>query len=171
MSLAASSAPTFFPIAEIEDSLFADGGLYANSPDLLAIHEAEHFLEIPTASIRLLSIGTTTSEFSFAHAFGRNLGLLGWWRDQRLINVIIASQQQAADYIVKNRLGERYLRFDAVQSKEQQRHLAFDVATPEAQKTIRGIAAGSIQSHISTDRPREFLDHLAPSPIFFHQTS
>ena len=29
----------------IGDELFADGGLFANSPDLIALHEAEHFFK------------------------------------------------------------------------------------------------------------------------------
>src|SRR5277367_2880466 len=34
VALATSAAPSYFPIAEIDDGLYADGGLYANSPDL-----------------------------------------------------------------------------------------------------------------------------------------
>ena len=50
VALATAAAPTFFPISSIGDELFADGGLFANSPDLLALHEAEHFLgsSLPT---------------------------------------------------------------------------------------------------------------------------
>jgi patatin-like phospholipase/acyl hydrolase len=55
VALATAAAPTYFPIAEIGDSLYADGGLYANSPDLLALHEAEHFLRQPCDAIHVLS--------------------------------------------------------------------------------------------------------------------
>jgi patatin-like phospholipase/acyl hydrolase len=54
VALATSAAPTYFPLAEVGDALFADGGLYANSPDILALHEAEHFLGIPNAQMHLL---------------------------------------------------------------------------------------------------------------------
>ena len=91
VALATSAAPTYFPIAEVEDALFTDGGLYANSPDLLAVHEAEHFFARPASEVRLLSIGTTTAQFSFAHAHGRELGAFGWMREQRLVSVIIAA--------------------------------------------------------------------------------
>lgn len=47
VALATSAAPTYFPIHRIGGEMFADGGLYANSPDQLALHEAEHFLEQP----------------------------------------------------------------------------------------------------------------------------
>jgi uncharacterized protein len=45
VALATSAAPTFFPVHRIGGELFADGGLYANSPDQLALHEATHFFE------------------------------------------------------------------------------------------------------------------------------
>lgn len=169
VALATAAAPTYFPIAEIDDALFADGGLYANSPDLLALHEAEYFLGQVNEDIHLLSIGTTTAQFSFAHAHGRQLGVWGWSREQRLVNVIIASQQHSVDYIMGHRLAERYLRLDASQSKEQERHLALDVATEPAQKTIRGLADATLQANINDRHLLAFLDHKAAPPIFHHK--
>jgi patatin-like phospholipase/acyl hydrolase len=169
VALATSAAPTYFPVAEIGDALYADGALYANSPDLLAVHEAEHFFQQPASAIHLLSIGTSTSQFSFAHAHGRQLGSFGWWREQRLVNVIIASQQHSVDYMMGHRLAHRYLRLDADQSKEQERHLALDVATEHAQKTIRGLAAATVQSRINDTRLKAFLAHTARAPVFHHR--
>jgi len=169
VALATAAAPTYFPIAEIGDSLFADGGLYANSPDMLAVHEAEHFFGRAISDVHLLSVGTTTSQFSFAHAHGRNLGAFGWWRDQRLVNVIIASQQHSVNFMMGHRLGSRYLQIDADQSKEQERHLALDVATDDAQRTIRGLAHGSVQNSINDERLTAFFAHDAPAPIFHHK--
>lgn len=166
--VATAAAPTYFPIAEVNDSLFADGGLYANSPDLLAIHEAEHFLGQSQDDIHLLSIGTTTAQFSFAHAYGRQLGIWAWSRDQRLVNVILVSQQHSVNYMMVHRLGDRYLRLDATQSKEQERYLALDVATDPAQKTIRGLAAATIQSAANDPRLQAFLAHVATPPTFYH---
>lgn len=166
IALATSAAPTYFPIAEIEDGLFTDGGLYANSPDLLAVHEAEHFFRIRTDQIRLLSIGTTTAQFSFSHAHGRELGAFGWMREQRLVSVILAAQQHSVDFMMKHRLGERYLRLDAVQSKEQERHLALDVATPDAQKTIRGLAQATVQSALNAPLLKEIMSEQARQPVF-----
>ena len=168
VALATSAAPTFFPLAEIGDSLFVDGGLYGNSPDLLALHEAEHFLQIPLSDIHLLSVGTTTAQFSFSHAEGRDYGLLKWAIGQKLIQTTISSQQAVVDYVVGHKLRERYLRIDALQSREQERDLALDVATVEAQKTIRGLADGSIQQFIGQPTLGKILDHKAPLPTFFH---
>jgi hypothetical protein len=89
----APDAPTFFPLHRIAGELFADGGLYANSPDHLALHEAEHFLEQNLEHISILSIGTTTAKFSFSNTGETNLGWMGWMDNQRLPRVMIAAQQ------------------------------------------------------------------------------
>jgi uncharacterized protein len=167
VGLATSAAPAFFPIAEIGDTLFADGGLYANSPDALAVHEAEHFLGASRAEISLLSVGTTTSKFSFAHSTGKKLGLFQWARGQRLLKVAMASQQASVDFMMRHQLGERYLRIDAVQSPEQERDLALDVATDDAKKTIRSLAEASIQEVISNPFLDTLLKHNPNPPIFF----
>jgi hypothetical protein len=77
-------------------------------------------LEIGIGSgLNLPCIGTTTAQFSFAHAHGRQLGSFQWWREQRLVNVILASQQFSVDYMIGHRLGDKYLRLDANQSKNR----------------------------------------------------
>jgi uncharacterized protein len=166
VALAASAAPTYFPIAEIGDALYADGGLFAGSPDLIALHEATHFLSQKEADVHVLSVGTTTAKYSFAHANGTGLGIIGWaWR-QRLVSVLMASQQQAVHEMMKHRLGNRYLRLDSEQSREQNQRLALDVATADAQKTIRGLASATLQSFISDARIQEFIAHKAAPPTF-----
>ncbi len=167
VALATGAAPTYFPVAEIGDELFADGGLYGNSPDLMALHEAEHFFKIPAEEVRILSIGTTTSQFSFSHVGDRRLGLYGWRR--RLAQTMISAQQADVGYIVGHRLGDRYLRIDHVQSKEQERDLGLDVATEDAQKTIRGMASGSYQAVLNAPMLEAMLSQYAPTPRFYYR--
>ncbi|MBX3347791.1 MAG: patatin-like phospholipase family protein [Nitrospira sp.] len=171
VALATSAAPTFFPLAEINDSLFVDGGLYANSPDLFALHEATHFFKIPEQDIRMLSIGTTTSQFSFGHPAEKDFGIYQWFAGQRLMNVIIASQQQSVGYMLGHRLSNRYLRLDANQSKEQERALGLDIATDEAQKLVRALASATFQDHINDTLLKEMMENQAPQPIFYHHLS
>jgi patatin-like phospholipase/acyl hydrolase len=161
VAMATSAAPTYFPIAEVGNSIFADGGLFANSPDLLALHEAEHFLGWPANDVRVLSIGTTTANFSFAHAIGTELGIFGWFRGQRLTSVMLASQQKVVEYMMMHKLGDRYLRIDSVQSKEQERHLALDVATQKAQMTIKGLADEKFKELIGAGVLAPYIDHKA----------
>jgi uncharacterized protein len=167
VALATSAAPTYFPIATIGDELFVDGGLFANSPDLIALHEAEHFFGQKIDNLFMLSVGTTTSKFSFSQARGLNLGTLAWSR--RFAQVLLASQQLDVEYIVRHRLGDRYLRVDAEQSREQERDLGLDIATSRAQTTVRGLASATVQEYLGNRALRQMLSYEAPAPIFFHR--
>lgn len=166
VALATSAAPTYLPIAKVGDQLFADGGLYANSPDQIALHEAEYFLDIPRTQISTLSIGTTTSRYSIAHEAGVKFGLLKWAKNGRLASAMISAQQQNTQYMMEHVLGERYVRIDTDQSKEQERELALDVATKNAQKTISGLAEGAFRQNSS--RIEQFLKHNSSKAKFYH---
>lgn len=174
VALATSAAPTFFPLAQIGDELFTDGGLCANMPDSVALHEAEYFFKVPTEHVSILSIGTTTSQFSFSHSTGRNLGILNWFYDTRLMSVILSSQQKLTEFMLLHKLGDRYFRIDSIQSKAQERDLGLDVATPNAQSTIKGLASAALREAISSPVLRRMLQHTPPPPYFYygsHQNS
>ena len=168
VALATSAAPTFFPLAQVGDELFTDGGLCANMPDLVALHEAEYFFQVPTEQVSILSLGTTTSQFSFSHSVGRNLGILNWFYDTRLISVILSSQQKMAEYMLNHKLGDRYIRIDSIQSKAQERDLGLDIATLSAQSTIKGIANAVLRESISDPNLQKMLQHCPPEPHFFY---
>lgn len=140
VALATASAPTFFELAEIGGNLYADGGLFANAPDLIALHEAEHFFSVPTHAIRLLSIGTTTKSYSVSFGAGRQFGIADWMEEQRLFSVTISAQQQFVDQIIQHKLQDRYFRLDHEPSQEQAKDLGLDVATETARKTLKAIA-------------------------------
>lgn len=166
VALATSAAPTFFPIHKIGAEMFADGGLYANSPDEIALHEAEHFLGQRREDIHILSIGTTTTKFSFSGAVNTNLGWVGWMGGQQLPNVMIGAQQMNADFVLRHKLGDRYLRIDRDQSTEQSKLLALDVATPQAIETLIGLAEASVREHLPSKILKGFLAHTAPEQDF-----
>jgi hypothetical protein len=44
------------------------------------------------------------------------------------------------------------------------------VATPDAQKTILGLAHATLQANINDERLTAFLAHRAPAPTFYHET-
>ena len=167
VALATSAAPTFFPLHAIGGELYADGGLYANAPDHLALHEAEHFLQEDRANIWMLSIGTTTSKFSFSNEVGTNLGWLAWMEDQRLPNVMIASQQLNTESMLIHTLGGQYVRIDQDLSPEQEKHLALDIATQTAIADLRGLAEGSIRDFWNNQSLQVMLARMALRPTFF----
>lgn len=169
VALATSAAPTYFPIHQIGGEMFADGGLYANSPDQLALHEAQYFLKQPLANIRILSIGTTTANFSFSNRVGLDLGWKGWMSGQRLTSAMIASQQLNVDSIMKHVLEDAYIRIDRVQSKEQERQLRLDVASKTARLDLLGLAEASAREHLPKAALQALLAHRAPPPTFYHR--
>ncbi|WP_247375606.1 CBASS cGAMP-activated phospholipase [Bradyrhizobium sp. 173] len=169
VALATSAAPTFFPLHKIGGELFADGGLYANSPDDLALHEAEHFLEQARSEISMLSIGTTTAKFSFSNSGQTDLGWMGWMDNQRLPRVMISSQQLNAEYMMRHRLKHNYLRLDHQQSPEQERYLALDVASPGAISDLKALAESTVRDALGKTNLPILLQHVAATPTFHNR--
>jgi uncharacterized protein len=166
VALATSAAPTYFPAHRIDNELYADGGMFANSPDMIALHEAEMFLDVPREDIRVLSVGTTTTDFAMSSSLDPNMGVMGWMKNQRLTDVMIGSQQALTNDMMKHVLGDRYLRVDRRQADEQRRELALDAATPAAINNLLSIAHGSFAEVSGDERLQEYLAH-APAPFKF----
>lgn len=162
IALATSAAPTYFPIHCIDDELYADGGMFANSPDMIAMHEAEHFLKRDRRDIRVLSVGTTTAAFAFSASTELRLGLWGWMQDQRLPTVMIGSQQAMTNDMMGHMLPNAYLRIDRDQSPDQRRELALDCASSQAQKNLRSAASASAQEASKSPLLHTMLEHEAP---------
>jgi predicted acylesterase/phospholipase RssA len=140
--MAACAAPAYFPSVAIGDALYADGGLFAVAPDQVALHEAEHFMGIDVARLRMLSLGTATVGYRPSEGIDPDAGAVGWLSDGRLILTLIAVQQQHVQAMMEDRLGERYLRLDAEWPADA--GLGIDVATPHAAKILTALAAQTL---------------------------
>lgn len=142
--MASSAAPAYFPAVRIGEALYADGGLFAVAPDQVALHEAEHFMQVPLARVRMLSIGTATMGYQPAQGLSEDAGAIGWLSEGRLIMTLIAVQQQHVQAMMENRLGERYLRLDA--TWPPQAGLGIDVATAQAADTLLQLAEQTLHA-------------------------
>ncbi len=138
VAMATCAAPGYFPSVRIGEQVFADGGVYATAPDQVALHEAEHFLGIDRADIRMLSIGTATEGYVPSEEVSEDAGAVGWLSEGRLVLTLISVQQQHAKAMMENYLGDRYLRLDAAWPEGS--GLGLDVATEEASKTLMRLA-------------------------------
>ena len=95
VALATSAAPTYFaaaPFPTHQNASYVDGGVWANSPALVAIVEAMSFLGKRSSDIDVLSIGTTATPFNVAKR-GR-AGLLRW--NTGLLDLALTAQAEAA---------------------------------------------------------------------------
>ena len=121
VALATSAAPTFFPQARIgSGSAYADGGLWANNPAMLAYAEAVRIHGVAKREdldprfgmeeIHMISVGTGEPEYYAKPAPGDD-GLL-WWAD-KLFEVASGAASQGVHFQVQYVLGlERYHRID-----------------------------------------------------------
>lgn len=165
VALATSAAPTFFELAEVSGSLYSDGGLFANAPDLIAFHEADHYFDVPVDAVRILSIGTTTKSYSISFKAGREFGVADWMQEARLFSVMISAQQQFVDQLMDHRLGDRYLRLDKEPSQEQASDLGLDIATPVAIRTLKALATKATTDLIG-NRLDIYLAHTPQLKLF-----
>ena len=103
--LASCSAPAYFPpmlLSGKKKYLLADGGLWANSPSLVAAIDAKRRLDAKLEDLRILSIGTgMAKKFYSIKQFNRQ-GLFGWglatrWRRGKFIEMLMNLQSENAN--------------------------------------------------------------------------
>jgi patatin-like phospholipase/acyl hydrolase len=139
IALATSAAPTYFELAKLNGSHYADGGLFANAPDQIIVHEAQNFLGVSDADLNLLSIGTTTSSYAIAKNEGRNFGVAKWQKNGRLFSSIISAQQQFVHQVMTHRY-PGYLRLDYPHPPDSEYELGLDSASFSVQQLLLELA-------------------------------
>lgn len=160
VALATSAAPLYFPLAKVGSSLFADGGLAANAPDICAVHEAVHFCKQSIEDVSVLSIGTTAPGFGVASSKGSKWGAWKWVMErQRLVDITFGVQQQMVDFMMRHDLGERYLRIDETPSAEHLADIGIDVAQEKRQATLLSLAEHAFRKESSSARLAQYLRH------------
>ena len=109
---ATSAAPTYLPLfMSSRGQRFLDGGLWANSPVVVAILEAVSVLNIPLDDIDVLSIGTTAPAFSIeSRAIGGGLAQYRWG----IIDLLMRAQASGAAAQATLLTKRRVMRIDCV---------------------------------------------------------
>ncbi|MGK6310220.1 CBASS cGAMP-activated phospholipase [Variovorax sp. DT-64] len=170
VGLATAAAPTYFPLHQIgEEGVYADGGLVGNSPGLFGLHEAQHVLNVPRkpGSARVLAIGTMTLGATKRGASGLDWGILHWRK--ALFDLVISSQEQAVDSMLKHLLGADYTRIDDPATPDQSRDIAaLDMVTPQAIEVLTARGTQAARRALGDPAIKPFRDHVASAPVFYH---
>lgn len=117
---ATTAAPTYFHPATVDGKgAYADGGVWANNPAMVAVCEAVKISQdcrrpddpvFSLSNVHCLSIGTGTYPYFANPAHGS--GIAWWMSGTRIFTVMMASQSQGINFEMKYMLGDRYRRVD-----------------------------------------------------------
>lgn len=117
VALATAAAPTYFPIAHLNNELYADGGVWANNPTLCGLLEATQYFinnnkvyDVNTSttttviqfdSYQILSLSSifSNSGWSMSDAKKRNRPFLQW--GSRLFQTSMDAQNYFSDFFMK----------------------------------------------------------------------
>lgn len=175
VALATSAAPGYFPRHCFDNRQFIDGGLFANAPGLLAVHEAQHFLSAKRDDIHVVSVGTMSSRFTVDPSAGRDGGTLDWGgfnpakTPQRLFGIAIASQESLVHSMLLHRVkAGQYHHIDEPLTDEKARSVALDKTDYAAQEALIGAARQSSKVALGNPVLRELLKSPAEEPRFYY---
>lgn len=175
VALATSAAPAYFPRHSFDNRQFIDGGLFANAPGLLAVHEAQHYLGAKRDDIHVVSVGTMSSRFTVDPRKNREGGTLDWGginpanTPQRLFGIAISSQEALVNSMLKHRVkAGQYYHIDEPLTDEKSHAVALDKTDGAAQEALLGAASQSSKVALGQPLFRELLKTPSPRPTFYY---
>lgn len=176
VALATSAAPTYFPRHIFESSQYVDGGLFANAPGLLALHEAEFFFRRRVDDIHVMAVGTMSAKYTVDPRKDRRGGMTSWggWNPgntpKQLFGLAISTQETLVDSMLRQRLGGRYCHVDDDLKDEQARAVGLDTTTAAATEVLIGSARERAKWVLGDAGSCEFFAHQAAAPVFFNRS-
>jgi hypothetical protein len=163
VALSTSAAPTYFPEFNVGGNSLIDGGIVANAPDVVAMMKSMSAFGQRPEEVRMLSIGTAGGVMGEVFRDGRSAGALKWMVARNLFGLTVGAQQELSLGLVRDLLGERYLRIDVTPDSVRAKVIALDKADSTATATLRELSRQAIED---ADRQRggdlaAFLRHSA----------
>lgn len=173
VALATSAAPTYFKRHRIGENEYIDGGLFANSPSLVGLHEAEIFFEYPVNQVKILSIGTLSSKKSINPKTNKKGGLTDWGERNilksasNIIDITLSSQQLFMNQLVKHRIKDNLVVIDETLSHSSAPFVGLDDASDSARQVLKSNASQSSKVALGKPEVLAFFDEIAVQPIFY----
>jgi uncharacterized protein len=175
IALATSAAPFYFSRHRFNHNQYIDGGLYANAPGLLGVHEAETFLNQSAKNVHLLSIGTMSSAFTVDPSRNSKGGVCDWGRGrpvkaaQRLFGITISVQESVTHNMLMHRLTEeRFTLLDDVLTPDRANAVALDKTDFAAGEVLVGTAKERAKHALGMPIVQTLLQHHAPAARVYH---
>lgn len=166
VAMATSAAPTYLPIYKMNSQQYVDGGLIANAPGLLAVHEARTFLDRELTDIHVLAIGTASSRVTADPTKPLDRGIARW--ASSVFDLTISAQESLSKFMLKHTLPGRYLDMDVVLTEAQAASVGLDKTDQAAREVLMARANAVAQEFIGRAEFRAFMQHKPEAPAFHH---
>lgn len=140
--LASAAAPTYFPFVKIGDYEYADGGLVANAPDVVALIEAMSRQRADIERSYMLSVGTASwSDGVEVKDEPGKPGIIQSLWGRRLVQTTMAAQEDLAIQHIRVLMKERHVRIDREPDRRRAAAIrSLDNASPEAFDALTQVA-------------------------------
>lgn len=170
VALGTSAAPVYFPMHMVNDYRIVDGGLIANDPTHVAVHEAMMFFNVRPPlfgdsttgqdDLRVLSIGTLSPKLLGDLTKPLNQGLLDW--GPGVFDLAASAQEAMSAFMVDTHMlpGKVY-RLPTMDARPESAPNLADVSD-QATERLRSSAAALVQTACGKQDFNAFFDHTAP---------
>ncbi|MDQ9172056.1 CBASS cGAMP-activated phospholipase [Oxalobacteraceae bacterium R-40] len=167
VALGTAAAPIYFPVHKVQDWRIVDGGLIANDPTQVAVHEAMMFFGIrpplfgdsSTGSddLRVLSIGTLSPKHFADIGKPLNQGMLDWGTS--VFDLAGSAQEAMSAFMVdRHMLPNKVIRLPSLEGRPEKAPGLADVSAASTEY-LRGSARHLAQSAFGRPDFNELFKH------------
>lgn len=162
--MASAAAPTMFPAVRVDGDLYADGAIFANAPDLLALDLALSSGMAHARDISMLSVGSMNACPPLNEPDDPNMGVIDWIRGNRIFRTMIGSQVDMTERLARGLMGRHYTRIDADPDFPLRGDVALDKADARAIEAATLAAGDSIPHLEKWIESQGLCDAFSPDP-------